>query len=243
MAVFRLFLLVTILGGLTLLLVQNWSPVLPLVFLGMQTQSLPLAMWILFSITAGAATSVLISSLFQISNYFTAPKRQARSPSPPPRTSPSNNRPSGEEFTYRPPREEPKYTYTTPSASASKTSEDTYVDDWETEGSDDWDFVEKPKEAPRPPQNTQFQDSNVYERQEKSTSNYQSDSSYSYNYREPKNSGVGKTESVYDADYRVIIPPYQPSAETQINEPEQADEDDWSFLDEDNDDENEKSRR
>ncbi len=63
MAVIRLILLVAVLGGLTLLLVQNWSPVLSLVFLGMRTQPLPLAMWILFSTATGAFTSVLISYL------------------------------------------------------------------------------------------------------------------------------------------------------------------------------------
>ena len=46
MAVIRLILLVAVLGGLTLLLVQNWSPALPLVFLGIRTQALPLAIWI-----------------------------------------------------------------------------------------------------------------------------------------------------------------------------------------------------
>lgn len=76
MAVIRLILLVAVLGGLTLLLVQNWSPVLSLVFLGVRTQPLPLAIWILFSTTTGAFTSILIATLFNLSNYFVAGQRQ-----------------------------------------------------------------------------------------------------------------------------------------------------------------------
>jgi hypothetical protein len=43
MSVIRLILLVAVMGGLTLLLAQNWSPALPLVFFGIKTQPLPLA--------------------------------------------------------------------------------------------------------------------------------------------------------------------------------------------------------
>lgn len=66
------------LGGLTLLLTQNWTPAISLVFLGMRTQALPLAMWMLFATAAGALTSVFITSLFKISNYFVRQPRQTR---------------------------------------------------------------------------------------------------------------------------------------------------------------------
>ena len=36
-----------------------------------------------------------------------------------------------------------------------------------------------------------------------------SGSSYSFGYRDGQNSRIGKSESVYDADYRVIIPPFR----------------------------------
>lgn len=97
MAVIRLTLLVTVLGGLTLLLVQNWSPVLPLVFLGMRSQPLPLALWILFSTAAGAGTSLLITSLFKLSNYFRGQPRQVT-----PKSTTTSNRSTAnrkEEFT------------------------------------------------------------------------------------------------------------------------------------------------
>jgi uncharacterized integral membrane protein len=61
---------------------------------------------------------------------------------------------------------------------------------------------------------------------------------YSYGYRDPSQSGVGQTESVYDAEYRVIVPP-QGAAIPETGGPEVAknnseDEDDWG-LDEDDD--------
>ncbi|MBR8840961.1 MAG: LapA family protein [Stigonema ocellatum SAG 48.90 = DSM 106950] len=207
MPVIRLILLVAVLGTLTLLLVQNWSPVLALKFLGMQTQPLPLAMWILFSTAAGGVTSLLITSLFKLSNYFTAPQRQT------PLKSPATSPPTAN----RRRREEP-----TPPQEAD--------DDWDSNSTknDDWDFEEnKSVDSTSSPQNTQVRDSNTYERPQEPKSTSGSGSVYSYSYQEPKNSGVGKTESVYDADYRVIVPPYQPPTTKD------ADDDDWGFFDDD----------
>lgn len=234
MAVIRLFLLVAVLGGLTLLLVQNWSPALSLVFLGIRTQPLPLAMWILFSTTAGALTSVLINTLFKLSNYFVKPQRQTplRSPSASPRT--KTTRP--EEPTPRP--------SSPPPAGKTEYASDEEFDDWETNrNNDDWNFDENPTDAPNPNRQTQpFRDSQTYERQQEPKSSSQSGSVYSYSYREPKNTAVGKTESVYDADYRVIIPPYQPPP---TNQADNADDDDWSFFDDDDEfeDEDKRSRK
>ncbi|NMG10181.1 LapA family protein [Brasilonema sp. UFV-L1] len=239
MAVFRLILLVTVLGGLTLLLVQNWLPVLPLVFLGMKSKPLPLAIWILFSTTAGALTTVFLTSLFNLSNYFAGQKPQSPFRSPATATRRSQTR--TEEPTSRP----------SPSSSERKTEStrtSNTPDDWETDNStDDWDFEEKKEQAPTPnsqntSQNTQVRDSSTYERQQEPKSSNKSDSVYSYSYREPKNSGVGKTESVYDADYRVIIPPYEPPT---TNQPQtnQTKDDDWEFLDEDFEQEDKRPRR
>ncbi len=222
MAVIRLFLLVGVMGSLTLLLVQNLSPVLPLTFLGMRTQSLPLALWILFSTTAGALTSLLIASLFKLSNYFVGQKR----PSPPKSTN------SREPI----PRTEASPT----PASKTESRASNASDDWDLENSkdDDWDFEESKNVASTPnSQNTRVNDSKTNERQQESNSSSKSGSVYSYGYQEPKDSGVGKTESVYDADYRVIVPPYQPPTTNQ------AEDDDWGFFDdEDSDNKNKRSR-
>lgn len=219
MEVIRLFLLVAVLGGLTLLLAQNWSPALPLVFLGIRTQAIPLAMWILFSTTAGAFTSLFISSLFRFSTYFA---RQQRSRLKSPATSPRRNQTRREEPSSRPASPPP-----TPTASDRSAD---VADDWETNSSadDDWDFEEKPKETTTPNrENTQIKDETSYEPQEDRQTNPQSDSVYSYSYRQPKNA-VGRTESIYDADYRVIIPPYQAPDTNQKN-----DDDDWGFFEDD----------
>ncbi|MDZ8050120.1 MAG: LapA family protein [Aulosira sp. ZfuVER01] len=232
MTVFRLILLVAILGSLTLLLTQNWSPVISLVFLGMRTQPLPLAMWMLLATTAGALTSLFITSLFKVSTYFGGQQRQQSrvKSAAPPRTKTS----------YRP---QPTPPPASPQPTASKTentSSDDF-DDWNTnDRDDDWNFDEKPREASKPRQQTQdFSDSQTYERQQEPKSSSQSGSVYSYNYREPKNTAVGKTESIYDADYRVIIPPYQPPTTNQAD-----DDDDWSFFDdEDSADDDKRPRR
>jgi hypothetical protein len=228
MAVIRLILLVAVLGGLTLLLVQNWSPAISLVFLGMRTQPLPLAMWILFITTAGAFTSVLITTLLKFSNYFEGKPR--KTPLKSATTSRRVNPPQKEEPTPPP--------FTPPPAA---TGEE--FDDWETSNTnDDWDFGEQPQQAPPAAPKTQpVQNFEPEKRQSQPKSSSQSGSVYSYSYREPKNTAAGKTESVYDADYRVIIPPYkQPTDEPA----DKTDDDDWSFFEDDEfGDEDDKPRK
>ncbi|MBD2500819.1 LapA family protein [Anabaena azotica] len=218
MAVIRLTLLVAVLGGLTLLLVQNLSPALPLVFLGMRSQPLPLALWILFSTAAGAGTSLLITSLFRLSSYFGGQPRQVPPKSTTSRRSTANRK---EEFTPPPPSKEP--------ANKTDYASNDEFDDWETNSADDdWDIEEKPRNATtNNSQSDSFSDSSTYERPQQPKSGTKSGSTYSYSYREPKNTAAGKTESVYDADYRVIIPPYQPPPKDTAND----DDDDWGFDD------------
>ena len=188
MPVIRLFLLLVVLGGLTLLLGQNWSPVLPLVFLGAKTQALPLAIWILLSVAAGAVTSLFITGLFKLANYFTRSPSSRRKASPPTRS--SAQRQARYTATSRPPpKPNPN---STPSNPANDWLSDSTTDD------DDWGFE---KDTDKTRSNSPKDVSSAPK------SNYQA-GSYSYSYQEPSNSGVGKTESVYDADYRVIKPPY-----------------------------------
>ena len=211
MPLIRILLILTVLGGLTLLLAQNWSPVLPLVFLGIKTQALPLAILILLSITAGALTSLLITGFFKLSNYFAAQQLRYRGQDKATRRSSSNQ-------DYDAPSS-PK-----PPQSSATNSTPSDASDWDSEPKDDnWDFDEDADNE----RNSRSQDevrSTNYERQQQPKSSSQSGSVYSYGYREPSSSGVGKTESVYDADYRVIKPPYK--------EPDKAKEDeDWGFED------------
>ena len=211
MPLIRILLILTVLGGLTLLLAQNWSPVLPLVFLGIKTQALPLAILILLSITAGVLTSLLITGLFKLSNYFAAQQLRYRGQDKATRRSSSNQ-------DYDAPSS-PK-----PPQSSATNSTPSDPSDWDSQPKDDdWDFNEDADNE----RNSRSQDevrATNYERQQQPKSSSQSGSVYSYGYREPSSSGVGKTESVYDADYRVIKPPYK--------EPDKAKEDeDWGFED------------
>lgn len=200
MPIIRIALLLVVLGGLTLLLGQNWSPVLPLVFLGAKTQALPLAIWILLSIAAGAVTSLLITGLFKLANYFAPPLKRRRPASPRRNAQKSQAR------------------YTTggrPSTKPDTKTPSNTADDWSsnsTTDDDDWGFegdTEKTRDSkPNDVKGT-------YEVSSQPKSNYQA-GAYSYSDKEPANSSVGKTESVYDADYRVLTPPYrQPDTDDQ----------------------------
>lgn len=214
MPVIRLILLLLVLGGLTLLLVQNWSPVIPLVFLGMKTQPIPLAIWILFSLVAGGLTALLITGLFNLSSYFARSGRTQRRPQ-----GVESERTKQRTETRSPAAERSPKVETT-STSANDDQEE--FDDWEDNDSNqDWDVQTDTEQPP----NTNVRDSTTYEVNSEPKSGYRSGSVYSYNYREPRNSGVGKTESVYDADYRVLTPPYRQPNTTQ------QDEEDWGFED------------
>ena len=204
MAVIRLIILVTAIMGLIIILVQNLSPSLPLMFLGMRSQALPLALWILLSITAGIFTSLIITRLLKFATDLNLLAQQPipKSIPTPPRV--RQNTP--------PPKSSPP--------PVSQVDDD--FDDWDTNrNQDDWDDDSQSEEEISPNQQS---------------SNSRPSSVYSYSSQEPKNTAVGKTESVYDADYRVIIPPYQESDKNPA-----TDDDDWDFFEDDDfegDDEN-----
>ncbi|NET01491.1 MAG: LapA family protein [Sphaerospermopsis sp. SIO1G1] len=217
----RLILLAVILVGLITLLAQNLSPSLSLVFLGMRTQPLPLALWILFSMTAGGLTYVLLATLIKFTNNF-ANSVQSSSEQFSARTkSPRFQRNSREE--------------TIPGSRSSQTFvDDDYdleddedeFDDWDLDNSedDDWEFTQaRSRRRSQSPRDKQIPDDFS-----------ESDSAYSYSSQTPQNTGIGKTESVYDADYRVIVPPYQPLDNSQSDN---SDDDDWSFFEDDENDE------
>lgn len=191
--------LVVVLVGLMILLAQNLAPTLPLMFLGMRSRPLPLALWILFSITAGGLTSLLIntfvSTLWKITGYSTTG---------------SSAPPSGSK-SFDNYNQENRHSVKNPPKSRNGNDESSdELDDWlrGSQEGDDWDLTQPPKSPTQ---------GNVSP----------SDSVYSYSSQSPKNTGVGKTESIYDADYRVIIPPYQPPS---TNPRDNDTDDDWDFL-------------
>lgn len=244
MAVIRLILLVTVLGGLMLLLAQNWSPAVPLVFLGLQTRPISLAVWMLLSTAAGVFTSLLISSLLKLSSRSATQRQRTPYEPPPPKFNQRNKREN--EFKER--------KFTPPPASSPQPPDDfdDSYDDWDLDRKvDDWDDEEKFEEKEYSYDNprssyTKIQDDRDYEEfrePEEPENDFDTvDSSYSYDKSELNDSDEKerKVDSVYDADYRVIVPPANPP--TSSNTPNEKtdnindkkdDDDDWGFLDED----------
>lgn len=307
MPVIRLVLLLAVLGGLTLFALQNWSPVVPLVILGVQTQAFPLAVWMVGAIAAGAFTTLVIAALFGLSNTFASTRTRrpvdkgeasrfsnsdstsaswnqgwsepqdssyaaaaataATAPSPNTTTSYTKAEPPKpksnfdfrndwenvgapvEEWEDWQDYEEPVDTapaQASPQASSSYASSSsynsqTYIQEPEEEREEWEDWEEEPDVPPQTPVQPPRTD---YEVQRDPKTSYQSGSVYSYSYREPSDSGVGKTESVYDADYRVIIPPARSLDELDgepVSKPD-SDEEDWDF-DDDFEEEGDRPRR
>ncbi len=232
MPLMRIVLLVVVVGGLTLFAFSNSLPTLSLVFLGMRLPALSLAAWIGIAIAAGAVTSFFLQTLSYVQTGG-SPRRFEQPDEVPPRTR------SPRRETPQTPEPEPRTSYTPPPPpppppKAPKSRDET---DWEDRNDQDWDFEEEPV-APKfsqqefnrepPPATPQPERTNFEAQQEPKASN-QTGSVYSYSYREQdkKQSGVGKTDAVYDANFRVITPPYKAPSEPE------ADEDDWGFLEED----------
>ena len=191
MTVIRLILLVAVLGAITLLLAQNWSPAIPLVFLGLRSQPLSLAMWMLLSTAAGACSSLLISSLLQLLSRDVPRQRQSSSYEPFDSSGTKKRTPREKESYQRnriPRESEPQ---------APNELENNYDDDWDLDEniSDDWDFRERQYQRTDDYRSeyTKIQDERDYEDFQETENDYQpADSSYSYNKRDLKNSGIGK---------------------------------------------------
>jgi hypothetical protein len=273
---FRLILLLAILGGFVLFTWSNLQP-LSLVFLGIQFPAFPLAFWVLGAIAAGVLTTFVISILFNLSHYVAgrAVRSQFRQAA---RSSSRFQGGGGDRF--QPGSQSSSSTQATASQDDDtawknwegyeepvdrqrtvqrSTTQKQSVDDWEAEIPEDWDEApgkpsntsgdslrDRPRAEPAPRNRTDYEVS-----QNPKTSS-RSGSVYSYGYRDPGSSGVGKAEPVadkpvVDADYRVIVPPLrsldEDSVESVAPEPvAEENADDW-FEDDRSDDFNDERRR
>lgn len=221
MPVIRIFLLLLVVGGLGLFAADNLSPLLSVSFLGMNSRALPLAVWIGCAIAAGAITSFLLQLLSSIPrgysrSSFAEPEEveeeqpqtrqgtwQNRQTQPPP----ANN---SSQIPYNPPSPPPV------------TPKNKLASDWEETVGENWDLDEEPRASTR---SNPESDRPSYETPQEPKTRSQTGSVYSWSYRESSEPGVGKTDVVYDANYRVITPPSQPTTK-----PEEEDED-WGFED------------
>lgn len=200
MNVLRSIVLFTLLGGLIIFFFQNLSPSLALVFLGMRSKQLPLGVWILFSLTAGIITSLVITNLLRLTtlNNIQASKSKVT--------------PTG--------ASSGKSARTSSNFTSSVNQEEDNFDDWENrDDEEEWEMKDNYRTSSRTLRT--------------STDEPRSSSVYSYSSQSPENTGVGKTEMIYDANYRVIIPPADQRV-SDINN--QDDEDDWSFFEDDEND-------
>lgn len=143
----RAVVLLVILASLALFVLQNLAP-LPLVILGLQTQALPLGVWVLGAIVAGAVTTLAISIFFKVSNSFAAPRSRRR---------PAAKRPaervasSASTSFWSSPSSSSSPKPKTPVSSASRYASTSGGDDWEPrpplEEWEDWDGYEEPAKA------------------------------------------------------------------------------------------------
>ena len=215
MPVNRIILIFLVVGVFTLFILSNLSsPAIPLVFLGIQMPGLPLTVWISGAIASGAITSFVLQFLSYLQS---GSQRQGQFN----RVSPRGVR--SERFTT----ETPKASYSPPNPPNRTTKS---ASDWEESADKDWNFD---GEGGGKSQREEFEEtrspSSDYEANQEPASTSKTGSVYSYTYRETSKSGVSKTDGVYDANYRVIVPPYQkpPDPPKEDNEDE-----DWGFEDE-----------
>ncbi|MBE9226653.1 LapA family protein [Phormidium sp. LEGE 05292] len=229
----RIVLLLMALGGLTVFALQN-SISLRLVFLGIKTQALPLGFWILAAVVAGVLTALVVAWLLEIINSWGNAKLLSRI-----------RQLEAEKGSYQGQSRESaastsnSYSYSAASsyASAANTSPT------DSRSNEEWEEEDEEEDS-----NYDSSDSNVasdvsdrnYEAKQEPTTSYRSGSVYSYGYKNPSDSAVGRTESVYDAEYRVITPPYRPlDTEEEDKTPEPSstnqqnndDDEDWGFDD------------
>lgn len=271
----RLVILLFLLGTGLLIALQNGSPSLSLVFLGMETVALPLGTWIVIAIAAGALTVLWMGSLLHLVRLSTLGQRNSLQPpansvsdykvpdrkdsvgdsslydshqttSPPQPTSPTFERANtddanatnysseAQEEATEEIEEEFDWEEPPPSQQAGNDEFDEANEfDWEEEQTNDRPVEDWRESYPVNGEETARRDRTFDDSTSDTDSSQSSDSVYSYGYREPRTSGVGRSEAVYDAEYRVIIPPYNSMDDGSQND--DLVEDDKDFLEDDTD--------
>lgn len=214
--------LILIIPGLALFSWQNWSPNLSFTFLGLRSIPLPLSLWILGAFLAGVITYLLIYGTFGLSNYLLKKNLQPARP-----RSRRSHHQDGPEAVWdaSPPR---VVSGSQNSFNLNKDSEvteaDENYDDWQPRPSKvnrSWDGTTEEQDLEETEESANQSATKNSEAEQQPKTGSSSGSVYSYGYRDSSSSGVGQTESVYDADYRIITPP--PPANTSI--PAQEEED------------------
>jgi hypothetical protein len=226
----RLLGLLGLIAIAVLFALQNLTPAIALVFLGVQTPALPLAWWVLGAIGLGSATTLTVSVLFGLSSFVTRQtvRSQVR------RTVADGSAPN-QRTARRPPEDDaawqdwrgydqtpnqpaPDPTRTPPSADP--------ADDWEQPRSDDWDDglgsrSDRPRSQPEAARSTRL--GSDFEMPQTPKRTPRTGSVYSSSYRESE-PPADPSQSVVDADYRVLVPPHRPF---EPPPPPEDNADDW----------------
>ncbi len=280
----KLILLLLIGGSLALFAVSNLTPI-SLVILGVRTLALPLAVWVLGALLAGAVTTVLLSGFSSISKGAAVRRanqvpRDARSPWTTARSDKSSAPPGTAGFsaaTDRTPDRTPDRTTdratdrATDRTSRSADRQEAWPDDDWDRDREAWDSWNEPgparttrSDVARTESRTSDKRADWQEYEDRVRSSNRRDPDASTNRtpinrapdnRTPENrtpnnrvpdnrAGAGNPRSqpeprkgdVYDAEYRVLIPPYSqpanPVPPPPAPTPAPSDEEDWGLDDE-----------
>lgn len=206
----RLILLLLIAGGFVVFAAQNLSPV-ALVVLGVKTQALPLSVWVLSFVAAGALTTLLLSGFFSLSKSAAVRQSTQRPPSKP--SSP---------WKGATPKNPVGFTSSGAGAGAQ--------DDWERSSSqDDWT---EPQAQPSGRRESRLPVRDTPRDNIRSSSPDLRDTRSQSAPRDPGRSPLDqagfsrreeprKSSEVYDAEYRVLIPPYSSPPAAEPKEPKE----------------------
>ncbi len=223
-----LFLLIAI--AITFLIVQNQQPVALVFFGGVFSITLPIAFWVLLFTASGIITTIFCRTLNAL--FKPSSSKPSVPKSPPSR---SQSAPVSQ------PRQDKQKLSASPPSLREDWGQKTEIDEWD---------IEEPPIDPTEifnrgrTERVRVQDkTSPLETPQEPTSVSRQGTVYSYSYREQRDriepqekidpegktpvtdTNPSKPESVYDANYRIITPPYRDSTEEKPSRDEE--EEDW----------------
>ncbi|WP_299487327.1 hypothetical protein [Acaryochloris sp. IP29b_bin.137] len=185
--------------------VQNQSPTLSLVFLGMRSEPLPLGFWIAGAVLIGALGSLGIFAILSMAPLSPLHARRRAKFQQQPSNHPQPDRVNRGNRRRYSDWDEPVATDWYGSSKSEPFFDDNsdYFENEQDFADDPFDYPDEDYDDSAPP----------WEKR---------DSSYSFSYRDPKFARQrSQRESVFDAEYRVITPPQKPDVSS----------DDWDEFD------------
>ncbi len=193
----KLLIISVFIGSLVIFFLQN-TQVVPLILFGSTIANLPVGILILGSVFSGLLTSFILQ-LFNQGKTQVSPQF---SPEQTNRNTPNYSR-SPRQSERSSPREERR--------------EERNIKNYQEQN-----IKDSPKTQIQDNINKPISDTETLETKQDTV---KKDTVYSYSYRKQKDKGVNKTDDVYDANYRVIVPPYQSNQEQSLED--KNEDEDW----------------